>query len=685
MCAKFWHGAADSDFEAKRGIIETLDVQATLGESVLSIVQCIRSAGKKIERVEARLAVLCVLAFALRIYRLGHFSLRGDEAFDVLFDSLPLAELIRQLRFVQPYPPLPHLGLHYWLLLAGRSEFAVRFWPVLAGTLTVALTYALGRELFGRRVGLLAATFAAFNPLLFWWSQDLHFYSVVGATATASTWLALRCFRSESQATPADWLLYFLATMLSLFWSYFGYFAWLPQSLVVGWKFARGRLARGVLARWAAAQAVLLAFIVPWLLSTLGLVSSYVEPWIRPAGPLEIVWRTLAAHSAGVTTTPEAMRPLSDAAAILPLSLGFGLLGLAGVFFAWRQERDGLALSLAFLLAPLALYYLFSILSRPVFDEKFTLIVSPFFLLLLARGVEGLRRRVPLAALAGLLLVFGGATHALANYFFVPGYAKSPPWRELVAGIHARARPDDLLIFNFPDPATPYYNADFLPAQLLPSSAPTTPGEVAMEVETALEGHPRAWLVPQPMPNWDAEGLVGRWLGRHADKRDEVRAGPLLAELYLSPQTFLAEMERQETGFGDKVKLLGYDVECGTGKGSCRVGGVLELTLYWRALAPMSTSYTVFAHLVGPDGSIQAQQDNPPVGGAYPTSEWLPGSIIVDKYAIMIREGAPPGDYTLRVGLYDPASGERLPATGEGGPLADDQAVLSQELWVGER
>jgi mannosyltransferase len=632
--------------------------------------------------VGARLLLLCALAFALRTYRLGHFSLRGDEAFDVLFDSLPLAELIRQLRFVQPYPPLPHLGLHYWLLLAGRSEFAVRFWPVLAGTLAVPLTYALGRDLFGRRVGLLAATFAAFNPLLLWWSQDLHFYSVVGAAAAASTWLALRCFRSEGRATPADWLLYLLATMFSLFWSYFGYFAWLPQSLVVGWRFLRGRLAGGVLVRWAAAQAALLAFIVPWLLSTLGLVSSYVEPWIRQAGPLEIVWRTLTAHSAGVTTTPQAMRPLSEAEAILPLAVGFGLLFLTGVLFAWRQERDGLALSLVFLLAPLALYYLFSILSRPVFDEKFTLIVSPFFFLLVARGVEGLRRRSSLAAVAALLLIFGGATHALANYFFVPGYAKSPPWRELVAGIHARARPDDLLIFNFPDPATPYYNADFIPALLLPSSAPLTPDEVAVEVEAALAGHPRAWLVPQPMPNWDAEGLVGRWLGRHADKRAEVRAGPLLTELYLAPQTFLAQMEAQEATFGGKIKLLGYDVECRTGRDACQAGDVLELTLYWRALAPMSASYTVFTHLVGPGGNMQGQQDNPPVGGTYPTSEWSPGETIVDKYDIMIQQGAPPGEYTLRVGLYDPASGERLPAADTSGPLADNQAVLSQKLWV---
>jgi hypothetical protein len=356
-----------------------------------------------------------------------------------------------------------------------------------------------------------------------------------------------------------------------------------------------------------------------------------------------------------------------------------------------KKPLSSLEVSLVFLLTPLALFYLFSVLSRPIFDEKFTLIVSPFFFLLVARGLAGLRRLSSATALAALLLIFGAATHQLTNYFYVPRYAKSPPWRELVARIHDGAQPGDLLIFNFPDPATPYYNADRLPAVLLPASGHPSPKEVDVALPEALQGHPRAWFIPQPAENWDRDGLVGRWLQRHADRQGVVQAGPLLAELYLSLQTFLEKMERQEATFGGEIRLLGYDIECQKGRGErwgdacppALAGGTgLALTLYWQALAPVPTSYTVFTHLTGPDGSIQGQQDNPPVMGTYPTSEWSPGETIVDKYVIIVARGAPPGDYSLRVGLYDPATGERVAATDESGPLADNQVVLKHRLRV---
>ena len=52
--------------------------------------------------------------------------------------------------------------LHYWLnalsfSIFGQNEFAARFAGTLAGLLTVLFTYWLGRQLFERRVGLLAA------------------------------------------------------------------------------------------------------------------------------------------------------------------------------------------------------------------------------------------------------------------------------------------------------------------------------------------------------------------------------------------------------------------------------------------------------------------------------------------------------------------------------------------------
>jgi hypothetical protein len=52
----------------------------------------------------------------------------------------------------------------------------------------------------------------------------------------------------------------------------------------------------------------------------------------------------------------------------------------------------------------------------------------------------------------------------------------------------------------------------------------------------------------------------------------------------------------------------------------------------------------------------------------------MPGTIYRDVYALPIY-GLPAGDYTLRVGLYDPASGQRL-SVGNGDGLRLQQVTL---------
>ena len=120
---------------------------------------------------------------------------------------------------------------------------------------------------------------------------------------------------------------------------------------------------------------------------------------------------------------------------------------------------------------------------------------------------------------------------------------------------------------------------------------------------------------------------------------------------------------------GDAIALIGHDLEDGPDG--------LRLTLHWASLTPVEQDYTVFVHLIGPDGTLAAQADGPPVGGDYPTSLWAPGEIIADERLIS-TEGLPPGAYHLRVGMYLLETGERLPVTdATGGRLPDDAVPLA--------
>jgi len=132
-----------------------------------------------------------------------------------------------------------------------------------------------------------------------------------------------------------------------------------------------------------------------------------------------------------------------------------------------------------------------------------------------------------------------------------------------------------------------------------------------------------------------------------------------------------------QANLGGLVELLGYDLE-GTGFSP---GEVVALTLYWRALEQMDTSYTVFTHLIDEDKRIWGQQDNPPQEGRHPTTLWIKGEVVTDRYSIVVNPDTPSGQYAIEIGLYNAEAAVRLPVLNEDGERVDDRVVL-RKVWV---
>ena len=89
-------------------------------------------------------------------------------------------------------------------------------------------------------------------------------------------------------------------------------------------------------------------------------------------------------------------------------------------------------------------------------------------------------------------------------------------------------------------------------------------------------------------------------------------------------------------------------------------GQTLDYTLHWKAIDSIDQDYTVFNHLLDAKGNIIAQQDSMPQQNQYPTSLWEPGEIVLDPHVISLPTELEPGAYTLRVGLYELETGQRL-------------------------
>jgi hypothetical protein len=130
--------------------------------------------------------------------------------------------------------------------------------------------------------------------------------------------------------------------------------------------------------------------------------------------------------------------------------------------------------------------------------------------------------------------------------------------------------------------------------------------------------------------------------------------------------------------FGDDLRLLGYQLHQEKAR--------LALTLYWRSERRMQTDYKIFVHVFDPVTKVPvAQDDAMPHRWAYPTTFWGPGEVVDDVIPLSLKD-VPAGVYGVAVGVYDPATMERLPVMDAGGQLRPDgRLVLPEErIGVGE-
>jgi hypothetical protein len=146
--------------------------------------------------------------------------------------------------------------------------------------------------------------------------------------------------------------------------------------------------------------------------------------------------------------------------------------------------------------------------------------------------------------------------------------------------------------------------------------------------------------------------------------RDGERYGPNLS-VYATGLSDPTNDERMRSGAtlsGGALILDGYRHPDET-----TAGATLPLALYWQVERDLPQDYTVFVHLIDSEGNKVAQRDMPPLDGSLPTSDWEPGSLIRDDQDLALPDTITPGKYQLVVGMYD---AQTLAAINDNGPIA---------------
>lgn len=157
------------------------------------------------------------------------------------------------------------------------------------------------------------------------------------------------------------------------------------------------------------------------------------------------------------------------------------------------------------------------------------------------------------------------------------------------------------------------------------------------------------------------------------DERGAPVGRPVLARIKIdAPSLTYSPTHELAVDLGGYARLVGYDAPS-----QVTPGEQMTVTLYWRALRPMERDLTVFIHIANDADQVVAQGDGPPMWDAYPTSHWKPGDVVRDSHRIVMPLHAHAGNYRVWAGLYDPATGERLPVLNLASASVDNRVLLA--------
>jgi len=162
--------------------------------------------------------------------------------------------------------------------------------------------------------------------------------------------------------------------------------------------------------------------------------------------------------------------------------------------------------------------------------------------------------------------------------------------------------------------------------------------------------------LPQMLPSTFHLGIAagpeaGRWVQVASFKRQ----GPFLT--HLPPIDTFRSLHEAGVQFGSDIQLLGYHLPVK----SVNPGDNVAILLQWQANQPIPNNYTIFVHVLGPDGELVAQQDGPPFWLApQPTSQWPVNQPVIDNHRVHLPDHLSSGRYAVQTGLYHPETMERL-------------------------
>jgi uncharacterized membrane protein len=377
----------------------------------------------KKESVIERYFIAFVAAAALLMMAIGvsiglNQSVWFDEGYSIMVAQQSVSEVI-SLVTVDAHPPLYYLLLKVWMAMFGESELALRGSSILAGGVSVVVLAFLLKDLFSKRIALLALPFVVAAPFLVRYLFEIRMYAFVMLIGLLATWVMVRAWRTKQTKW---WIVYGLLVAIGMYTLYMSVVFWLAH--VVWLIFMTRQVKQSFIKQpyWLAYIGAAVAFL-PWVpIIFEQLANSALPPYMSTITLTELtnILGLLMAYSPGWQIGPW-----------LSIVLLIFLASFALVFAkVWRrvskQQRQGLLLLIACFIVGIIFYALISLPPNPPrFLERYVVHIAVFWYALLgvviAYGWQ-FRLKLPIYILLIVTVVMMesgvGAVSRLGNYNF---------------------------------------------------------------------------------------------------------------------------------------------------------------------------------------------------------------------------------------------------------------------------
>lgn len=393
---------------------------------------------------------ILLIALGLRLYKLADQSLWLDECSVVyLAKSSPQVIIQTAGTPMDSHPPLYNLFMYCWVKVMGDSEFSVRFPSVVFGAVAVGIIYLLGRRLYDKETGLLAALLLACSWFHIWYSQEARSYALMTLSGLLSL-LFLASLMERWRWSAA--IGYILSSVVLTYSHVYGPFFIVAQNVFYLIQLCRRRIHTQVRwYQWVGLQTVVLgvyAFWLPTMFARIADVQRTGLDFISKPGPYDII-DILTAYAAGsglflgvamVVGTLAWVRfrriiPQKDA---LPTNResnpGWEI---------WLQDLDSFILLMTWLFVPIMLSYVISQVSTPILYLRYTIAASVAFYLLVARGLRNLPHRY--LQIVVLIFMVGMSLKDVHENFTMD---RKEQWRQMTHYLDEQAKSNDVLVFN---------------------------------------------------------------------------------------------------------------------------------------------------------------------------------------------------------------------------------------------